>query len=104
MVQTVSLKVPFTTANVSKCLCPKCPVQANSSCVSEKLPKLGDALKQTPLRAANIPAVYCSTGKATCQDLDAKASCICGGCAVYTSYQLATARPAIRYCKNGGAR
>ena len=31
MSQVVGTKVPFSTANVSKCMCPKCPVQAKSA-------------------------------------------------------------------------
>jgi len=30
-------KVPYTMENIKKCMCPKCPVQANSKCAMDKL-------------------------------------------------------------------
>jgi hypothetical protein len=40
MAQQVVVKVPFIADNVSKCLCPGCPVQARSKCVAELKPLL----------------------------------------------------------------
>ncbi len=97
-------KVPLSTANVSKCVCPKCPVQATSSCVSEKMARMGDAIKKTPLRPEDIPSVYCSAGKANCPDIDTKKPCICASCAVYSSYKLADGKPAWRFCTAGAAK
>ena len=34
MMQRVSAKVPLVLDNVSQCLCPGCPVQAQSKCVA----------------------------------------------------------------------
>ncbi len=104
MSQMRSTKVPFATVNVSKCMCPKCPVQTKSSCVSGKMSKIGDALKKTPLKPEDIPGVYCSTGKATCQDIGTMQPCICGSCAVYSGYKLTTGKPQYYFCKAGAAK
>jgi len=50
MMQQVSTKVPLVIDNVSKCLCPGCPVQAQSKCVAGLKPGLAAALKNNPLR------------------------------------------------------
>ncbi len=97
-------KVPFTTVNVSRCMCPKCPVQTKSSCVSDEVSKIGDSLKKTPLKPEDIPGVYCSTGKATCPDIDTKKPCICASCPIYSSYKLAGGKPAWRFCTVGAAK
>jgi hypothetical protein len=104
MNQTASTKVPFTTTNVGTCLCPKCPVQAKSQCVSGKLTTIGQALSKSPLNREEIPGLYCSTGTATCKDLDPTQSCICGNCGVFSQYSLATGTPAGYYCRDGFAR
>ena len=33
-------KVPYTVANIKKCMCPKCPVQADSKCAKAVLHQL----------------------------------------------------------------
>ena len=33
-------KVPFTPENIKRCMCPKCPVQADSKCAMDKLDNL----------------------------------------------------------------
>ncbi len=104
MNQSISAKVPFSTANVGKCMCPKCPVQAKSQCVSGKLATIKDALAKKPLNRADIPGVYCSTGTATCKDLDPKQSCMCGGCAVFGQYNLGAGLPAGYFCRDGFAK
>ncbi len=65
MTMNVSTRVPFTVATVSKCMCPKCPVQSKSQCVSEKISDIAKALKEPMLKREDIPGVYCSTGNAT---------------------------------------
>ena len=65
MTLNVTTRVPFSVTTVSKCMCPKCPVQAPSKCVSEKLSTISNALKASQLRKEDIPGVYCSTGAAT---------------------------------------
>jgi hypothetical protein len=104
MTQIISAKVPFITSNVGKCLCPKCPVQSKSPCVSGKLATIGESLAKTPLIRAEIPGIYCSTGTATCTDLDPKQACLCGGCAVFGEYNLGTGTPVGYYCRDGFAK
>ena len=104
MVQATSTKVSLVVSNVGQCKCPKCPVQAKSSCVSGKLASLKDALAKNPLLGADIPGVYCATGTATCPDLDPKQACICGSCAIFSQYNLSTGVPAGYFCRDGFAQ
>ncbi len=85
-------------------MCPKCPVQAKSQCVASKLARITEALKMKPLKREDIPGVYCSSGAATCADLDPKQSCLCGSCAVFSQYDLASHMPVGKYCRDGSAR
>ena len=101
MNQATGSKVDFTAENVGKCQCPKCPVQSKSKCVSEKLGTISHGLSKSPLLREDIPGVYCSTGKATCQDLDPTQSCMCGGCSVFKESNLAAGKPAGYYCRDG---
>lgn len=102
--QAVTAKVPFVTANATRCMCPRCPVQAKSACVSGKVAGIKDALKRNPLKREDIPGVYCSTGTATCQDINTKQSCVCGACPVFAQYKLASGQPVGYYCRDGAAR
>jgi len=104
MAQQVGSKVPFVLDNVSKCMCPGCPVQTQSKCVAGLKSRLTEALKKNPLRREEIPGVYCGSGKATCADLDPKKNCVCGGCAVFSRYGLAKGKPAGYFCRDGTAR
>ncbi len=96
--------VPLNVINVTKCLCPKCPVQRKSQCAVAKSAVMKDALSQNPLVAENIPAQYCSSGTAACKDIDTSQRCICGACAVFKSYGLDTHAPAYYYCRDGSAQ
>ncbi len=104
MSEAISAKVPFSTANVGKCMCPQCPVQSKSQCAAGKLATIKDALAKKPLSREDIPGVYCSTGTATCNDLDPSQSCICGTCAVFNQYNLASGKPVGYYCRDGFAK
>jgi hypothetical protein len=104
MVQQAATKVPFVLDNVGKCLCPECPVQAQSKCVAGLKSGLTVALKKNPLKHEEVPGVYCGAGKATCTDLDPKQSCMCGACTVYSHYGLAKGKPASYFCRAGTAR
>ena len=102
--QQVGSKVPFVLDNVSKCLCPGCPVQGQSQCVAGLKSGLAEALKKNPLKHEEVPGVYCGAGKATCADLDPKKSCMCGQCSVFSRYNLAKGKPAGYFCRAGAAR
>ena len=100
-------KVPFSMENIKRCRCPGCPVQTGSQCVSEKLGKLDDVVKAASSgkakTAGDVPGVYCSTGVATCKDIDPKQPCICGTCAVWQQYNLVKGKPAGYFCRSGMA-
>ena len=104
MSQAISAKIRFSASNVGKCMCPKCPVQTKSQCVSGKLASIKDALAKSPLIREDIPGVYCATGTATCTDLDPKQSCLCGGCAIFIQHNLASGTPAGYFCRDGFAK
>ncbi len=101
---TTRSKVPFTVSNVTKCMCPKCPVQSKSQCSTSKMATIKESLKKPALNREDIPGEYCSTGAAACKDLDPKQSCICGSCSVFFQYKLAAGQPAGYYCRDGAAR
>jgi hypothetical protein len=96
-------KVPLTSENVTKCVCGKCPVQAKSPCVKGKMEGIKEAMMKKPLSPKDIPGIYCSTGKATCKDLDPKEKCICGTCSVWAEFKLADGKPMGYFCRDGKA-
>lgn len=104
MKKSISTKVTFSGANVGKCMCPKCPVQSKSKCVNGKLATIKDALAKKTLNREDIPGLYCSTGTATCKDLDPNQTCMCGICSVYGQYNLGTGSPAGYFCRDGFAK
>jgi len=104
MAQVRSSKVPFDTGNVGSCMCPKCPVQDASKCVKGKIGGINKALGKNPLKREDIPGLYCSTGTATCRDLDPSKSCICGGCPIFSKYNLAGGTPAGYHCRDGSSK
>ncbi|RJR34467.1 MAG: DUF2769 domain-containing protein [Desulfobacteraceae bacterium] len=97
-------KVPFDTNTVGRCLCPGCPVQADSSCVTYLKQNLEEAIAKTPLEREEIPGVYCSTGKATCRDIDPRRPCPCGSCPIFAEYHLSGSKPVGYYCRDGASR
>jgi hypothetical protein len=104
MQQTIGVKVPFTMANAGKCICGRCPVQANSQCVKEKLGKISEVMTPEKFVPEAVPGLYCSSGMASCQDLDTSQNCICPGCPVFSEYSLDRGQPTDHYCKNGQAK
>ncbi len=97
-------KVTFNSINTGRCQCPQCPVQANSTCVAEKLRGLGAALKKDPLIRADIPGQYCATGTATCTDLNPDKTCLCPSCEVFKEYNLDQGTPLGYFCRDGIAK
>jgi hypothetical protein len=99
-----SPRVPFTVENIKKCVCGKCPVQANSKCSKTKMADIGEALGHTPLQADAIPGAYCASGKAACADLDFSKMCMCMACPLWEQYSLGTTTPMGYYCRDGKAK
>lgn len=95
--------VPFNSTNVGKCLCPNCPVQSISQCAAYKLATISESLLKDPLQKEDIPGEYCSTGVATCRDLDPTLECMCPQCTVFEQYALSNCTPVGWYCSNGFA-
>ncbi|HEX7467003.1 MAG TPA: DUF5518 domain-containing protein [Methanobacterium sp.] len=102
----MSPDIAFNVENVQKCLCPTCPVQAESDCAKEKLIKLQEMMQSeeemnpTP---EDVPGVYCSTGNATCTDIDPSKECQCPKCPMWEEYDLENGEPAGVFCRDGKA-
>lgn len=97
-------KVPFTMENIKKCVCTKCPVQANSKCAKDKMAMMsGSPMNMMPPPAA-VPGMYCSTGKAACTDLDFSKMCMCGACPLWAEYSLSAGMPMGYFCRDGQAK
>jgi len=97
--------MPFTSYTISTCLCSKCPVEKDSKCAREQMSKVGETVCGTkPLNREEIPAAYCTTGKATCTDLDTSKMCICGTCKIFAKYGLDERMPVGYYCRDGSAK
>jgi hypothetical protein len=94
--------VDFNMDNMMKCICTTCPVQAQSACAMDKGAKVMGAMESgmegLPAQG-DVPGLYCSTGTASCDDLDFSGNCICAGCAVYAENGLTQ----YKYCERGSA-
>ena len=120
-------RVPLNDDVMMKCICGKCPVQAQSACSRPKIqkmmemmasmsqPKEGMGSAGMPMSLAEssmremkpnpeeMPALYCSIGVAACKDLDNNKACICGQCQVYKDFSLMQGRPVEHFCFNDKA-
>ncbi len=101
------LLVPYVRSNIEKCMCSLCPVQADSKCAQDKLQNSKKEMENISSEGVpnpkDVPGIYCSTGKATCQDLDFDRQCICGTCEVWKGYGLEGANPNNHFCQHGRA-
>lgn len=99
--------VPYESENINRCRCPQCPVQTNNQCVQNKNKSSKQAMENLPEGEVpdpeDVPGVYCSTGKATCQNLHVDRQCICGSCEVWKEYNLTNANPNNHFCQHGRA-
>ena len=100
MKQTKDVKVPFTRENAKKCICWKCTVQADSDCIKKNAEKMGEVMSTNLFEPEIVPGLYCSSGVASCKDLDTKRPCICYECPVFVDYNLTEGQPIDHYCKN----
>jgi hypothetical protein len=96
------VRVDFNMDNIQKCLCPECPVQAKSECVKVKLNELSSKSSGSPGKD-DVPGLYCSTGKATCEDLDPGEMCQCTKCEVFREYNLDKHKPGSYFCAIGAS-
>jgi hypothetical protein len=99
--------VPYAEENINRCRCPRCPVQADSQCAQEEIKGLRQKMESLPAgevpNPEDVPGVYCSEGKARCQDLDFDKQCICNSCDVWKEYDLKDADPNNHFCQHGRA-
>jgi hypothetical protein len=104
-------KVPLTMENIDKCNCKMCPMQAQSACAKDLQSKMmemkqsmqdGKMQMMTPMPEM-VPGVYCSSGNATCKDLDFSKMCICPTCQVFKEHNLMTGTPMGYFCRDGKA-
>ena len=96
-----TIKIPFSTNNVMKCICTQCPVQTSSSCITGKKKAMNASMNKEPLESEDIPGLYCSSGIATCQDIDTTKMCICMACPLWEEFNLSNGQPVGYYCRDG---
>ena len=95
------MKVPFDSKGADECICNQCPVQIRSVCSREK-DKANKGVKVP--KPQDTARLYCSSGKASCNDLELKQMCICGSCNVWHRHTLAKAKPTLHFCRDGAAK
>jgi len=99
--------VPYSEENINRCRCPQCPVQADSRCAQDEIQSSKQAMENLPAgeipNPEDVPGVYCSEGKARCEDLDFGRQCICNSCDVWKEYDLKDADPNNHFCQHGRA-
>lgn len=99
--------VPYAAENINRCRCSECPVQADSDCAMDKLQKSKQEMEKMPAEEVpdpeDVPGIYCSQGKASCQDLNFERQCICGSCDVWKDYNLKDVDPNNHFCQHGKA-
>jgi hypothetical protein len=102
-------KIDFSMENIEKCLCTRCAVQIESQCVKDKekimlLIRNQDLDSPMMMGPDRVPAVYCSTGKATCEDIDTRKVCKCTECPVWNDNSLKNTAPGTYFCRDGKVR
>lgn len=97
-------KIEFTGENISKCMCPQCPVQAESECAQTQMKMLQESMRGMSPEPSEVPGVYCATGIATCSDLDPNKMCNCPNCDVFKENNLAKGEPGGYFCQKGIAK
>lgn len=96
--QTQAKHVDFTKANVDRCQCTNCPVQADSACATQARQRM-QGQDVMAMSSKDVPNVYCAQGTAACGDLDFSHRCICPTCEVWNENELSN----YKYCQNGDA-
>lgn len=101
-------KVEFNVRNIKRCLCPECPVQAESVCVEGKkrimLEIAWSSESGIYFERDRVPGMYCSTGEALCKDLNPKKRCRCNECDVWMENNLKNGDPELYFCQNGKSK
>ena len=95
------MEIPFSQKEIKDCICTACPVQMRSACAKDKEKTSKSSPQPKP---HETPRLYCSSGKASCPDLDTKQMCICGACPVWHRYKLSAAKPTLYFCRDGSSK
>lgn len=99
------VKIDFSVKNIKKCLCPECPVQAESECAEGKrrimLEIAWSSESGMYFERDRVPGMYCTMGKALCHDIDFNKRCICEKCLVWQEYGLKNGDYAEYFCQKG---
>ncbi|HEX7467745.1 MAG TPA: DUF2769 domain-containing protein, partial [Methanobacterium sp.] len=68
------MQIDFSVKNIKRCLCPQCPVQAESECAEGKrrimLEIAWSSESGMYFERDRVPGMYCTMGKALCHDID----------------------------------
>jgi len=96
--------IEFDRENMIRCLCSQCPVQKVSECAQNKMKMLQISMKGMSPEHEDFPGMYCTNGKAVCEDIDTNKKCNCINCEVWKEYKLDSKEPGIYFCKNGKAK
>ena len=97
-------KIEFTRENITKCLCPQCPVQAESECAQTKMKMLQESMRGMSPEPSDVPGVYCATGTATCSGLNPNKMCNCPNCKVFKENNLEQGEPNGYFCQKGAVK
>lgn len=102
-------KIEFTGENVMKCLCPNCPVQADSKCVMDKVKKMDEMMSEdvdiaSMIGPEDVPGVYCASGKSSCSDLYFHEECKCVDCPIFKENDLMKGEPVGYFCRDGKSK
>ena len=98
-------KIGFTMEDLEKCLCPTCPVQADSTCSKENLMKMHRMMKNIEIPESDVvPGVYCASGKTGCSDLDFDQTCQCNYCGNGKKKDLENGKIMGFFCRDGKDR
>ena len=95
--------INFDRENMIRCLCPQCPVQKSSECAQNKMKMLQISMKGMSPEPSDFPGMYCTNGKAVCDDLDWNKECNCVNCDVWKENKLESEKPNKYFCQNGKA-
>ena len=94
------VNIDFSVKNIKRCLCPGCPVQKESRCAEGKRRIMLEIAYSSEsgmyFERDRVPGMYCTMGKALCNDLDFRKICQCPNCQIYKEYNLENRF----YCKN----
>ena len=80
------------------------PCQAESECAQAKMKMLQESMTGMSPKPSDVPGMYCTTGTATCGDLDPNKTCNCPNCDVFKENNLGDGEPGEYFRQKGMAR